>query len=56
MGKVHFFDCCRDCKARTPACSDRCIDYLMAKAIRGAEAEWTREQELGRRRDTNGRK
>ena len=56
MGKVHFFDCCRDCKARTPACSDQCIDYLMAKAMRRAEKQWMREkiQKIGR--DTNGRK
>lgn len=53
---ISFLGCCKDCKNRSPACSDRCADYLVAKAMRRAEAEWTREKAGGRRRDTNGRK
>ena len=54
--QVKHFSCCHNCPRRSPACSDRCADYLMAKAMRQAEAEWTREQVRRRQRGVNGRK
>ena len=34
---ISFLGCCKDCKRRSPACSDRCADYQIAKAFRLAE-------------------
>lgn len=31
---ISFLGCCKDCKRRSPACSDRCIDYMIAKATK----------------------
>lgn len=45
---ISFLGCCKDCPRRSPACSDRCADYQIAKAFHRAEVQWTREQ--GRRR------
>lgn len=43
--------------ALRPACSDRCIDYMIAKATKGAEQQLLRERYAHiRRRNTNGRK
>lgn len=51
------FLCCKDCPDRYPACSDRCIDYMMAKATKGAEQQLLRERyTYCKRRNTNGRK
>ena len=43
-------------KRRSPACSDRCADYQIAKAFHRAEAQWAREQVRRRQRGVNGRK
>ena len=53
---IIFLGCCKDCKRRSPACSERCADYQIAKAFHRAEVQWTREQVRGRLRDVNGRK
>lgn len=54
---ISFLGCCKDCKRRSPACSDRCIDYMMAKATKGAEQQLLRERyTYCKRRNTNGRK
>lgn len=54
---ISFFGCCKDCTRRSPACSDRCADYQIAKAFHRAEAQLLREQYAYRkRRNTNGRK
>lgn len=34
---MRFYSCCLGCQKRTPACSDSCISYLMAKAEKWAE-------------------
>ena len=45
------------CSDRHTACSDRCIDYMIAKATKGAEQQLLRERYAhSRRRHTNGRK
>lgn len=41
---------------KSPACSDRCADYQIAKAFHRAEAQWMREQVRRRQRGVNGRK
>jgi hypothetical protein len=54
---ISFLGCCKDCKRRSPACSDRCADYQIAKAFHLAKVQWTRERYAHiRRRNTNGRK
>lgn len=53
---ISFLGCCKDCKRRSPACSDRCADYQIAKAFNLAEVQWTREQVRRRLRGVNGRK
>ena len=53
---ISFLGCCKDCKHRSPACSDRCADYQIAKAFHRAEVQWTREQVRRRLRGVNGRK
>lgn len=53
---ISFLGCCKDCKRRSPACSDRCADYQIAKAFHRAEVQWTREQVRRRLRGVNGRK
>lgn len=51
------YKCCIDCPNRYPAYSNRCIDYMMAKATKGAEQQLLRERYANsRRRQTNGRK
>lgn len=53
---ISFLGCCKDCKRRSPACSDRCADYMIAKATKGAEQQLLRERYANsRRRNTNGR-
>lgn len=34
---ISFLGCCKDCKRRSPACSDRCADYQIAKAFHRAQ-------------------
>lgn len=51
-----FLGCCKDCKRRSPARSDRCADYQIAKAFHRAEAQWMREKQNGWWRNVNGRK
>ena len=53
---ISFLGCCKDCPRRSPACSDRCADYQIAKAFHRAEVKWTREQVRRRQRGVNGRK
>lgn len=53
---ISFLGCCKDCKRRSPACSDRCTDYQIAKAFHRAEVQWIREQKIGHQRWVNGRK
>lgn len=36
---MRFFKCCLGCLNRTPACSDTCVMYMMAKAEKWAERE-----------------
>ncbi len=51
------YKCCIGCPNRHTACSDRCIDYMIAKATKGAEQQLLRERYAhSRRRATNGRK
>lgn len=51
------YKCCIGCPNRHTACSDRCIDYMMAKATKDAEQQLLRERYANnRRRNTNGRK
>lgn len=57
MTHVKHFGCCINCPNRHPACSDRCIDYMIAKATKGAEQQLLRERYANsRRRATNRRK
>ncbi len=57
MTHDNHYKCCIDCPNRHPACSDRCIDYMIAKATKGAEQQLLRERYANsRRRHTNGRK
>lgn len=54
---MRYFSCCLDCPNRHTACSARCIDYMMAKATKGAEQQLLRERyTYCKRRNTNGRK
>lgn len=54
---MRYFSCCLDCPNRHTACSARCIDYMMAKATKGAEQQLLRERYANsHRRQTNGRK
>ena len=53
---ISFLGCCKDCPRRSPACSDRCADYQIAKAFHRAEVQWTLEQKIGHQRWVNGRK
>ena len=54
---ISFLGCCKDCPRRSPACSDRCADYQIAKAFHRVEVQWTREQKnrpstMGKRKKT----
>lgn len=54
---MRYFSCCLDFPNRRPACSDRCVDYMIAKATKGAEQQLLRERyTYCKRRNTNGRK
>ena len=55
---MRYYKCCMDCPRRTPACSDRCADYMIAKAFKAAEKAQAEQMEpfCGRRRAVNGRK
>ena len=53
---MRFYKCCMDCPRRTPACSDRCADYMIAKAFKGAEKQICKLPLSQRQRNTNGRK
>lgn len=53
---ISFLGCCKGCKRRSPACSDRYADYQIAKAFHRAEVQWTREKKICHQRCVNGRK
>ena len=53
---TRYFKCCFGCPNRHTACYDRCADYLIVKAIKGAADQAERERYIGHRRKTNGRK
>lgn len=55
---MRYYRCCLDCPRRTPACSDRCANYQIAKAFKAAEQAGIQQTEpfRGRRRNVNGRK
>lgn len=41
---MRYYSCCLGCKVRTPACSDKCVMYMMAKAEKWAEREALRQR------------
>jgi hypothetical protein len=54
--RLQYFKCCENCKNRHPCCSDKCLDYFMAKSIKRAAEQLERERFIEHRRWANGRK
>ena len=50
---MRYYSCCLGCQKRSPACSDSCISYLMAKAEKWAEREALKQ--ANKKRTINGK-